>query len=86
MAFGNIGAVAALAPGASTTWTFDFGGADRGVQLGFPDVKASGNGPTHIAFSHGKRKDGNGFTSYSVVIQNVGNQTGFHNLQGGGLV
>ncbi|MFT2017011.1 hypothetical protein ACMA1D_14355 [Streptomyces sp. 796.1] len=85
MAFNNVGGVVTLAAGAQTGWTFSFNGGDRGAQTAWPDVKPSGNGPAHIAFNHSKRKNGNGFTEYGVVIRNVGGEPGTHNLQGGGF-
>ncbi|MEU0987921.1 hypothetical protein [Streptomyces sp. NPDC005953] len=87
MAFNNLGAVTTLAAGAQTTWWYNFGnGEDRGAQPAWPDVKPSGNGPTHIAFNHSKRRTGAGYTEYGVTIRNIGSEAGTHNLQGGGFV
>ncbi|GAA0425142.1 hypothetical protein [Streptomyces luteireticuli] len=85
MAFNNVGQIVTLGPGQVFNWFFQFNGEDHGTQLATADVKPSGSGPQHVAFNFGKSKDGNGFVTYFVSIQNVGNEAGSHNLQGGGM-
>jgi hypothetical protein len=89
MAWKNIGPVVTLAPGASVTWAYSWGGlADQGVQIAhaFTGPFASpGALGTAIASDQGIEVRGINQVSYRVKITNIHPTSAVrHNLQGGG--
>ena len=88
MAWKNIGPHVTLAPGASVTWAYSWGGwADQGVQIAhaftgeFPYPGALG---IAIASDQGIEVRGSNQVSYRVKITNIHpHEALVHNLQGG---
>jgi hypothetical protein len=80
-----IGALTAIAPGATHAWWYDRGGGNYGTQLATANVTTA-NGTPLLAFDQWKRIDPSGYVAYGVSIKNIGSQWAWYNLQGGGVV
>jgi hypothetical protein len=71
-----------LAPGASTTWWYSWGG-DRGAQLALANPLNPGG--RLLSYDLSKKMENGGSITYFVSVRNTGSVTTNYNLQGGGL-
>jgi hypothetical protein len=96
MSWSNVGPITDVEPGHSVVWNYSWqNGQDMGLQLAGPhyptSVVSPGNLPTLVASNQGIQLDGFGkgggvMVNYVVTITNVSpNESGRHNLQGGGV-